>query len=141
MSNKTFNPNAAATSDSGVFGLPYDQNESSVIYLPVPWEATTSYGGGTSNGPKAILEASKQVDLFDLDVLKPYEAGLHMLPESSEVRDWNERAKAHAQKIIEVGGVIDGDRELQFSLQRVNELGEKLNQYVYGETKRLLAAG
>src|SRR4051812_16816313 len=96
--NMSFNPNAAATADSGVFGLPYTASESALVFLPVPWEATTSYGGGTSNGPSAILEASKQVDLFDLDVLKPYEPGLFMLPESKEVRSWSETAKADAQK-------------------------------------------
>ena len=75
-----FNPNAASAADSGIFGLPHSFDEAALVYLPVPWEATTSYGGGTADGPAAILEASRQVDLFDGDVLKPYEAGLHLLP-------------------------------------------------------------
>ena len=104
-----FDPNAAATADSGIFGLPYSESEASVVYVPVPWEATTSYGGGTSNGPAAVLEASRQVDLFDLDVQKPYEPGLFMQEESAEVRAWNEKGKAEAAKIIEVGGMIEGD--------------------------------
>ncbi len=33
--------------------------------LPIPYEATTSYGAGTRNGPAAILAASRQVELFD----------------------------------------------------------------------------
>ncbi|MBN2058499.1 MAG: agmatinase [Candidatus Saganbacteria bacterium] len=33
--------------------------------LPVPHEATTSYGKGTRNGPAAILKALKQVEEFD----------------------------------------------------------------------------
>jgi agmatinase len=136
-----FDPNAAATSDSGVFGLPYTQEEATIVYLPVPWEATTSYGGGTSNGPDAILTASRQVDLFDLDVNKPYEPGLFMLPESKEVRAWNEKGKAEAAKIIEVGGNIEGDASLAKSLATVNELSEKLNQYVYQETKKILDSG
>ncbi|MFL5815066.1 MAG: agmatinase family protein [Bdellovibrionia bacterium] len=136
-----FDPNAAATSDSGIFGLPYTQEEASIVYLPVPWEATTSYGGGTSNGPDAILAASRQVDLFDLDVNKPYEPGLFMLPESKEVRAWNEKGKAEAAKIIEVGGNIEGDASLAKSLATVNELSEKLNQYVYQETKKILDSG
>ena len=63
----TFDPNSAASDDSGIFGLPYTFEESKIVYLPVPWEVTTSYGGGTAQGPSAILEASKQVDLFDHD--------------------------------------------------------------------------
>lgn len=136
-----FDPNAAATADSGIFGLPYTESEASLVYVPVPWEATTSYGGGTSNGPAAILEASRQVDLFDLDVQKPYEPGLFMQDESAEVRDWNEKGKAEAAKIIEVGGMIEGDSALQRSLATVNELSEKLNQFVYRKTQAVLNAG
>ena len=33
--------------------------------LPLPYEATVSYEGGTANGPRAILEASSQVELYD----------------------------------------------------------------------------
>ncbi len=33
--------------------------------LPVPYEATTSYGLGTRDGPRAIITASQQVELYD----------------------------------------------------------------------------
>lgn len=33
--------------------------------LPLPYEATVSYEGGTANGPGAILQASAQVELYD----------------------------------------------------------------------------
>jgi agmatinase len=33
--------------------------------LPIPYEATTSYGSGTRDGPAAILAASRQVELYD----------------------------------------------------------------------------
>jgi len=33
--------------------------------LPVPYEATTSYGKGTHKGPAAIMDASTQVELYD----------------------------------------------------------------------------
>jgi agmatinase len=36
-----------------------------VVVLPVPFEATTSYGAGTRGGPDAILAASRQVETFD----------------------------------------------------------------------------
>ncbi|MBI3557307.1 MAG: agmatinase family protein [Deltaproteobacteria bacterium] len=136
-----FDPNAAATKGSGVFGLPFAEDESALIYIPVPWEATTSYGGGASNGPGAILEASHQVDLYDLEVLRPYEAGLFMQPESGQVRAWNAEAKEHAQKIIEASGIIAGDQELEASLKRVNALGEKLNAWVCNATEQVLKNG
>jgi agmatinase len=141
MNTHDFDPNAASTEDSGIFGLPHTEEESALVYLPVPWEATTSYGGGTSRGPAAILDASRQVDLYDLEVLRPYEPGLCMLPESDEVHAWNEEAKAAAQRIIEVGGEIGTDPSLAEDLATVNALGARLNAFVLGESRRLLAAG
>jgi len=41
---------------------------SKFIIIPVPHEVSTSYGKGTKNGPAAILEASKQVETFDLEL-------------------------------------------------------------------------
>lgn len=51
------------------------------VILPVPYEATTSYGGGTAAGPAAILEASRYIELYDqeLDAL-PSDVGIATLP-------------------------------------------------------------
>jgi agmatinase len=38
---------------------------SHIVVLPVPYEHTVSYGGGTGLGPKAILEASRYVEYYD----------------------------------------------------------------------------
>jgi agmatinase len=135
---KQFDPNAAALSGSGIFGLPHTLDEATLVYLPVPWEATTSYGGGTSEGPSAILKASYQVDLFDLEVFRPYEAGLFLLKESEEIKRWNSEAKDLASKVIEAGGDIADSEDLMHALKRVNELGLKLNKNVFEETRRLL---
>jgi len=40
-------------------------DDSKIVILTVPFEQTTSYGKGTSRGPKAILEASHYVEFFD----------------------------------------------------------------------------
>lgn len=40
-------------------------DDSAIAILPVPFEQTTSYGKGTSKGPKAILDASHYVEFFD----------------------------------------------------------------------------
>ena len=53
-----------------------------VLVLPVPYEETVSYGGGTGRGPAAIIEASKQVELYDRehDREPALEYGVHTLP-------------------------------------------------------------
>jgi len=55
---------------------------SRVHVLPVPLEETVSYGGGTRRGPGAIIEASKQVELFDraLGGEPALAYGIHTLP-------------------------------------------------------------
>jgi len=136
----SFDPNAPAAIDSGVYGLPFSESEATVVLVPVPWEVTTSYGGGTAQGPAAILEASRQVDLYDLDVEKPYLPGIVMLPEDERVVSWNDEGRKLARAIIEAGGVVDSP-EAALALARVNELGGKLNAFVFAETERLLGAG
>lgn len=137
----TFDPNAAAAPGSGVFGLDTTPDEARVVLLPVPWDATTSYGAGASDGPRAILEASKQVDLFDVETGKPYEAGIAMLEESAEIRAWNVEARASAEPIIASGGRVEGNAALEEKLGRVNALSELVNARVYEATKALLEKG
>lgn len=138
---ETFDPDAPALPGSGIYGLPFTPEDSYVVVLPVPFEATTSYGGGTSGGPAAVLEASRQVDLFDFDTGKPYAHGIAMLEIDGEIERWNETAKEHAQRIIEVGGEVEGDRELQSSLEEVNRIGNDLNRWVKERCRRWLDAG
>ena len=47
-----------------------DLKKALFVVLPVPYEATTTYGRGTSRGPKAIIDASKQVETFDEELLQ-----------------------------------------------------------------------
>jgi len=39
--------------------------EAEAVILPIPYEATTTYGAGTREGPEAILAASRQVELWE----------------------------------------------------------------------------
>jgi agmatinase len=136
----SFDPNAAAVPGSGVFGLPHDEASARVVLLPVPFDATTSYGKGAAKGPAAILEASRQVDLFDLETGRPYAVGIHMLEERAEIHAKNQEANALSEKIIEVAGLIEGNRELEAALARVNALSGEVNEIVRGDVERLLAA-
>jgi agmatinase len=137
----TFDPNAAAQAESGIFGLPYGPDQARVVYLPVPWEATTSYGGGTAAGPAAILAASRQVDLFDLEVERPYEAGLHLLEADPRFAEWNLEARPLAERIIAVGGAIGDDAGLMAARERVNHLGAAVNGLVHRQISAVLDAG
>ena len=58
----------------GFLGYDANQNiEPKVIVVPFGLEKTVSYGSGTKNGPKEIIKASHQVELFDEELNKePY---------------------------------------------------------------------
>ena len=53
-----------------------------VVVLPIPYEATVSFGQGARSGPRAIINASRQVELYDreFDREMAYEYGVHTLP-------------------------------------------------------------
>ncbi len=137
---KKFDANAAAPKDSGIFGLPFTVEEAALVLLPVPWEVTTSYGRGTAQGPQAILQASKQIDLFDIDLGNFFEAGIAMLDESKDIQTWNKAASQLAQEIIAEGGV-EAAPALAANAAKVNQYSVKLNDYLYAETKKLLSQG
>ena len=120
-----FDPDAASPKKSGIYGLPFSPDEAKVVIIPVPFEATTSYGGGTSGGPAAVLEASKQVDLYDHETGRPYEAGIAMLDIPKKIVLWNAKAKKSGRK----------------HAQAVNKISEWVNTWVYEKASDLLDQG
>ena len=67
-------------------GLPegetHELDAAGVVILPVPYEATVSYMGGTRFGPRRILEASRYIELYDHELdTEPHTVGVHTLPE------------------------------------------------------------
>jgi agmatinase len=138
---RTFDPDGASLPGSGIYGLPHCPEEARVLVLPIPFAATTSYGGGAEKGPQALLQASRQVDLYDRDTGRPYEVGIAMMPESERVRAWDREARALAERVIAVGGMLSDSRELRAALDRVNLLCGELNDYVYQEVSACLDQG
>src|SRR5687767_12811546 len=88
-----FNPDDAAIGANNIFGLPFNYQQSKVILLPVPWEATVSYGSGASEGPEAILKASAQVDLYDRDLPDGWNRGIFLADAPEWIREKNLVAK------------------------------------------------
>jgi agmatinase len=122
----------------GIYGLPFSPEASRVVLIPVPWEATVSYGAGTVDGPRAILAASRQVDLLDRDTGRPYQAGIAMLPIPAEVRAWSDEARKHALPVIAAGGAGE-DPALRQAVLDVDALGDRMNAWVHEQASRWLA--
>ena len=65
----------------GMEGAQASWENARVVILPVPYEATVSYGSGTRGGPDAILQASRFIELYDQELdAEPAEIGVVTLP-------------------------------------------------------------
>lgn len=136
----SFDPNAAAAADSGLYGLTDSVENAQVIVLPVPFDATTSYHHGAARGPAAILRASHQIDLYDVDTGRPYAAGIHMLPLPPSIQAWNASAsRAAALAVDDSDSLSDADRAA--ALDSVNATLRAVERYVAERTREFLTQG
>lgn len=124
--------------DSGFLGGRIDPADAALVLLPVSWEATTSYGGGTSEAPAAIRSASHQLDLEDPTFGTPYRHGIALLPGIAGIEQKNSAARAAACRVIEA---LERGEADQVGLADVNQAGEWLNRQVYQRTRNVLERG
>lgn len=136
-----FDPDAAAQPGTGVFGLPHTFDQAGCVLVPAPFDATTSYGGGASAGPSAILAASAQVDLFDLQFGRVYEFGITMQDIDTSMLERSREARALAEPIIAQGGADTASKSDRDTVARVNAACEWMNGVVYDRCKRVLDSG
>lgn len=87
---------------------PYsDHGSAHFVVLPVPYEATTTYGKGTKNGPDAILKASASLEPYDHELdNEPFKAGIHTLPPlKANIKDYRSKIAKSIGKILDDGKV------------------------------------
>lgn len=135
-----FDPDAAATGE-GLFGLDTPPQDARLVVIPVPFDATTSYRAGTAHGPKHVLEASKQVDLEDIQFGPIWKHGIAMLPIPAGVASLSKRARAAAEPVIRAGGAVAGNWSHAKAVAAVNAASERVHGYVATEASRILARG
>ncbi len=138
----------------GIFGVSTTEAEARIVLLPVPWEVTTSYGKGASQGPCLILQASEQVDLFDLELGPVYKAGIHLRDIPQPIYQLSVENKSLAQKLLRRDLLADSisPMAIPFSkedssespdgiLERINKACEYMTTWVYQQSKELLTQG
>lgn len=137
-----FDPNSPSNPENNIFGLPFSENESRVVILPVPWEVTVSYGAGTARAPEHILGASLQVDLYDPDLPEGWKQGFYMKEIDRKVLFKSDYLRKEAELYIDYisrGDVVEDNQFMTKTLREVNEGGVFLNNWVYEHTKSLLS--
>jgi agmatinase len=122
-----------------LFGLPFAPEHSSIVILPLPWEVTVTYHAGTAKAPKAILDASSQIDLAVKDIPDAWKLGLSMMPLPVHIFEENvkyrELAVTHIRN-LEAGKKFQTDDPV---VSQINEASERLNIYVKSATQKWLA--
>lgn len=101
-----------------------DKAKAAVHLLPVPMEATVSYGGGTARGPRGILEASFQLELYDreFDCEPGVLYGVHTLDEMALDADPAKAIRQISKYVAEVYspeallGVFGGEHSLTYGV-------------------------
>jgi agmatinase len=80
-----------------------------VVILPVPYGSTGSGRAGCREGPRAIIDASEEMELYDLDLERePYRVGIHTL---AEVMPHTGDPQAMVERVEEiVGELLDGGK-------------------------------
>lgn len=109
------------------------------VILPIPYEATTSWGTGTREGPAAILEASRYLELYDEELDdEPHTCGIHTLPPLELTRSGPQEAVAQLGdvygELLDVAGgkfvvALGGEHSLSSApaLAWHGRLGEELS--------------
>lgn len=126
---KSFNPEGTFTDESSIFGMPKDVS-ANLKLLPVAWEPTASFKKGTLNGPQAIFEASKQMDLYHPYFRKVYEGGVcwdtDLLEQTLKLNAESSPVASKVIKQIETGQTTE-----QNDIDFVNNQSKKLNELIY----------
>ena len=137
-----FDPTTTISAEFGIFGIPIEESEAKVVLVPVPWEVTTSYGSGASYGPQIVRAASEQIDLFDFETGKAYEAGYFMREIPTDLWEKNDLYKDKAQELIEMRTNLSGDtKKMDAIVAEVNAACKEMTTWVYNQCKDVLSKG
>ncbi len=140
----TFDPNGVGIANGNLFGFPVDENEAQIVITPIPWDATASYGKGTSNGPQAILDASPQLDFFHPKLENAWQTKVYMSPISSEWKAINddlcEKALSYIQ-FLEEGGVLENNLAFKTLVQTIDETQNALKDNLKERAIELMKQG
>lgn len=139
-----FDPNGVGIANGNIFGFPYTESEANIVIVPIPWDATASYGKGTSDGPEAILEASTQLDFFHPDLERAYDTKVYMSPVSQEWKEINAHCCEQGLEYIqylESNGEEKALEKYQSVLDEINAAHEALRANLKERCLELIEQG
>ncbi|HSC55148.1 MAG TPA: agmatinase family protein [Phnomibacter sp.] len=139
-----FDVNSVSNPNNNIFGLPFTEEESRMVIVPVPWEVTVSYGAGTARAAEHIFKASMQIDLLDDEARDAWQQGIYMRPIDKKVLLKSDFLRKEAELFIDFISReedINANRFMCKSVKDINEGSLYMNQWVYEQTTDLLRMG
>ncbi len=83
-----------------------DFDTARVVVVPVPFDGTTCYQPGTREGPRAIIDASRNLELYDAELHRsPYRVGIHTL-RAVEIVNGDAEAMVNRTELV-TGALLD----------------------------------
>ncbi len=77
-----------------------------VVVVPVPFDGTTCYQPGTREGPRVIIDASRNLELYDAELRRsPYRVGIHTL-RAVEIVNGDAEAMVNRTELV-TGALLD----------------------------------
>jgi agmatinase len=140
----SFDPSGIGVDNGNLLGLPFDYEQANIIVFGIPWEVTVSYGSGTAAGPQRVLEASRQLDLYDFDNPDGWKQGIFMVEIPSQLEQKSEVLRQDAGKIIqqmEQGKRVEDDPELVQVLDNINQECLAVNQWLFEQATAAINQG
>lgn len=138
---KDFDPNSVGNPNNNIFGLPFSEDDARLVILPVPWEVTVSYNGGTARAPDHIFKASLQVDLYDPDVKDAWKEGYFMREPNQKILTRSDYLRKEAElyiSYISTGERVEDNKFMVKTLKEINSGSAFLNDWVQQQTAELL---
>jgi agmatinase len=139
-----FDVNGAANPNNNIFGLPFTEEESRVVIIPIPWEVTVSYGRGTARSSEHIFKASLQIDLFDVEIPDAWKEGYFLRSLNPKILLKSDFLRKEAELYIDFVSkeeIVSENNFMCKSLKDINQGSDFLNTWVYEQTKSLLDKG
>src|ERR1700733_9744015 len=127
-----FDPNSISNPNHSIFGLPFNEDDSRVVILPVPWEVTVSYETGTARTPEHILTESRKVELRDADMKDGWRNGFYMRRPDKKVLMKSDYLRKEAElyiNYISQGEEVGDNKFMCKALKEVNNGSVFLNQW------------
>lgn len=140
----TFDPNGVGIANGNIFGFPVLEVDADIVIIPVPWDATASYGKGSSDGPQAILEASTQLDFYHPKLKFAHETKVFMTPISNQWKEINAKLCIEASEYIdflENGGDLNENQEFQKTVFSIAEAQTSLKDNLKSRATELIQKG